>query len=194
MGVHVYESTDLCNLLMMSVALLLLYKKNWPLLATILFISITNRETPAFLLIPVFILWRKEKFPITYLLLCAVAVALPYFLLRYLIHPPQPAWFLTTFLNENIPFYEPGKLSVVFHGYLKFFLFIGPAVLLSLIGFKNKNEFLKVILWIVPFFIPVHFIVGHVEEYRMWMPLFLFLIPAGLLTLDTREINDAQFR
>ncbi|CAN5480943.1 hypothetical protein BH11BAC1_BH11BAC1_28610 [soil metagenome] len=192
MGVHVYETTDLCNLLVMCLALQFLYKRKWNRLALLLVIGMINRETPAFLLIPAFLLWRKEKFQMGYLLLLLGSVVIPYLSLRLLIHPPHPAWFLTVFLGENIPFYQPGKLPVVFSAYLKFILFVGPAACIAMTDLENKNHFLKIIVWMVPAFFLVHIVVGHVEEFRMWMPLFLVLIPLCMETIDQNIINSSN--
>ena len=182
MGMHVYETSDLCNLLFMILAMQSIYKGSWAITAALLFTAMFNRETPAFLLLPLFLMWQDKKVSTRHLLICTASVLTPYFLLKLLIHPPEPAWFLTVFLEENIPFYKTGNLDIVLAGYFKFLVFTGPAFLLAFIRFKDKKYFLKTASWAVLPFIPVHILVGHVEEYRMWMPLFLFLIPLGMET------------
>lgn len=187
MGVHAYESTDVANLMFMILALHLRYIKKWIWLAVILFISMLNRETPLLLIIPIFILWRVEKLPIRHLLLPVAALVIPYVLLKILIHPPEPSWFLTLYMSENIPFYEAGKLGIVFRSWIKFLLFCGPAMMLAFRQYKSVSVFLRSLLFIVPFFVTIHIFVGHVEEFRMWLPLFIFLIPPAMETFDKKE-------
>jgi len=196
-GVHVYETSDMVNLLWMIMALNLLYRQRWILLILVLFLSMINRETLAFLLLPIYLLTYRNVFKkdataaanvpapsIKWALICTAAVVIPYIGLKMLIHPPQPTWFLTLYMNENIPFYEPGNLGTVSLSYLKLIILLGVAAWLALTDLKTKNVFLRSLLIIVPFFIPVHIIVGHVEEYRLWIPLLLIFIPLAIESIS----------
>lgn len=191
-GIHVYETMDVCNLFFMSCALNLLYNHRWRWLIIILFFGMLNRETPAFLLLPVYIFLYKKKISIRWALLCTIAVLIPYFSLKLLIHPPQPFWFQTIYLSENLPFLKDSDPEIIGLGYLKFILLLGSALWIALSGFKNKNEFFRITMLIVPVYIPIHLIVGHLEEYRLWIPLFLFLIPLGLETIRSFKENGIK--
>lgn len=184
LGIHVYETTDVCNILFMILAMHLMYLQKWKWLAVVLFVSMLNRETPAFLLLPLWMMVYRNKSLFKWILICTLAVVLPYSGLKLFIHPPQPTWFLTMYMNENIPFYEQGNLPAIFISYAKFFILLAGASVLAFSDYKDKNKFQKSFVVILPFYFVVHLIVAHVEEYRIWIPLFLFLIPLALESLQ----------
>jgi hypothetical protein len=143
-----------------------------------------NRETP-FLLLPIIFIYDylNEK---GYLrsVFAVTAVVIPYFSLHLLIQENDPRWFALEGIGRNIPFADNSLTSTAILSIVRLLLLIGPVLFLSIYKFKYQPVFLKIISSAVPIFIIVHFIFGTVIEARLWMPVFILLIPLATGTLS----------
>lgn len=179
-GPSVIETADLMNALIFCLALYAIYRGRFSLLCAVLLVGTFNRET-TWILLPILFLrewfgtrsWRR-------LLVAAAAVALPYFGLRWLIDSPTPIWFLTQDIRLNIPFLSPQHTWGALVANLHLIFLLGPLIVLGAYRFREHPVFLQIASSIVPLFIIIHFIVGSIRETRLWMPLYLLLIPLAL--------------
>jgi hypothetical protein len=182
-GPSVIETADLMNVLIFSLALYAIYRNRFISLCAVLFVGTCNRET-TWILLPILFLhewfgprsWRR-------LLVAIAAVALPYFGLRWLIASPTPIWFLTEDIRLNIPFLSPQHTWGAVVANLHLLFLIGPLLLLGINHFKSQPFFLRIAASITPLFITIHYVVGSIRETRLWMPLYLLLIPLALNNL-----------
>jgi len=179
-GPSLIETTDLMNVLVCSLALCAINRGQFILLCAVLLGGTFNRET-TWILLPILFLrewfgprsWRR-------LLVAVVAVALPYFGLRWLIASPTPIWFLTEDIRLNIPLLSPQHTWGALVANLHLIFWLGPLIVLSIYRFREQPFFLQIVSSIAPLFIIIHFIVGSIRETRLWMPLYLLLIPLAL--------------
>jgi hypothetical protein len=179
-GPSVIETTDLMNVLIFSLALHAIYRGRFILLCAVLFWGTFNRET-TWILSP--ILFFREWFgPRSWrrLLVAVTAVALPYFGLRWLIASPTTIWFLTQDIRLNIPFLSPQHTWGALVANLHLLFLLGPLIVLGIYRFREHPIFLQIAFSIAPLFIIIHYIVGSIRETRLWMPLYLLLIPLAL--------------
>ncbi|MCI0697048.1 hypothetical protein L0337_34205 [candidate division KSB1 bacterium] len=179
-GPSVIETADLMNVLIFSLALLAIYRGRFILLCAVLFVGTFNRET-TWILLP--ILFLREWFgPCSWrrLLVAVAVVALPYFSLRWLITSPTPIWFLTQDIRLNIPLLSPQHTWGALVANLHLLFLLGPLIVLGIYRFREHPVFLRIAASIAPLFIIIHYIVGSIRETRLWMPLYLLLIPLAL--------------
>jgi hypothetical protein len=166
--------------LIFSLALHAIYRDRFILLCAVLFLGTFNRET-TWILLPILFLrewfgpraWRR-------LVVAIVAVALPYFGLRWLIASPAPIWFLTQDIRLNIPFISPQHTWGALVANLHLLFLLGPLIVLGIYRFREHPVFLQIAASIAPLFIIIHYVVGSIRETRLWMPLYLVLIPLAL--------------
>ncbi len=179
-GPSIIETADLMNVLIFSLALHAIYRGRFILLCAVLFFGTFNREA-TWILLPILFLrewfgarsWRR-------FLVAVVAVALPYFGLRALIASPTTIWFLTQDIRLNIPFLSPQHTWGAFVANLHLIFLLGPLLVLGAYRFREHPVFLQIAASITPAFIILHYIVGSIRETRLWMPLYLLLIPLAL--------------
>jgi hypothetical protein len=191
-GPSVIETADLMNVLMFSLALYAIYRDRFILLCAVLFVGTFNRET-TWILLPIFFLhewfgtraWRR-------LLVAVAAVALPYFGLRALIASPTTIWFLTEDIRLNVPFLSPQHTWVAIVANLHLLFLLGPLVVLGIHRFREHPVFLRLASAMAPLFIIIHYIVGAIRETRLWMPLYLLLIPLALDNLIKLLQSDSK--
>lgn len=182
-GPSVIETADLMIVLIFSLALRAIFLDRFVLLCAILFAGTLNRET-TWMLLPILFLrewfgdraWRR-------VLIAVAAVALPYFGLRWLIASPTTIWFLTQDIRGNIPFLSPQHTWVAIVANLHLLFLLGPSLLIGFHRFNAHPLFLRIAASITPLFIVIHYIVGSIRETRLWMPLYLLLIPLALNNL-----------
>jgi hypothetical protein len=183
-GPAIGENADLFNIVIFSLLLNALYKNQFSYVLAYLFIGTFNRETTWFL-IPVIFIWdyyTKRKLFRT--AIAFITVAIPYFGLRSLIHSPSPGWFNFDAIANNIPFIFPGSTSSALIANAHTLFLLGPLIIMSLMNFKNNPKFLQMVSYITPLFIVLHYIVGNIIETRLWLPLFILLIPLSLTTMN----------
>lgn len=182
-GPSVIETADLMNVLIFSLALHAIYRGRFILLCLVLFVGTFNRET-TWILLPILFLrewfnsrsWRR-------FLIVAAAVALPYFGLRWLIDSPSPIWFLTQDIQLNIPLVSLQHTWGALVANLHLIFLLGPLLMLGAYRFREHPVFLQIASAIAPVFIIIHYVVGSIRETRLWMPLYLLLIPLALANL-----------
>ncbi len=182
-GPSAIETADLMNVLIFSLALQTIYRDHFISLCVVLFCGTLNRET-TWILLPIIFLhdwfgprsWRRLPVAIA-------AVALPYFGLRWLIDFPTPIWFLTQDIRHNIPFLSPPHTWGALVANLHLIFLLGPLIVLGAYRFREHPVFLQIASSIAPLFIIIHYIVGSIRETRLWMPLYLLLIPLVLANL-----------
>jgi len=190
LGPSIGENADLLNIVVYLISLIALYKNSFGYLLLILFIGTFNRET-TWLLIPIIFLYDYfSKRSLYRTLLAGLAVAIPYFGLRLIIQTDSPVWFTFDGIIRNIPFlsFETTGKALVANAHTVFLL--GPLIILSILNFNKHPEFLRLISYITPVFIVLHYLFGSIIEARLWIPLFIILIPLSLNTLSL--IFDAQ--
>jgi hypothetical protein len=182
-GPSVIETADLMNALIFSLALHAIYRDRLILLCAVLFLGTFNRET-TWILLPILFLheWFGRRSWQRFLVAVA-AVALPYFGLRWLIASPTPIWFLTEDLRLNIPFLSSQHTWGALVANLHLIFLLGPLIVLGIHRFREHPVFLQIASSIAPLFILIHYIVGSIRETRLWMPLYLLLIPLALNNL-----------
>ncbi len=189
-GPAIGENADLFNMAIFCLALNALYKNSLGLFLAYLFIGTFNRET-TWMLIPVlFICDYVSKRNVFRTVLAVIAVAFPYFGLRLLIHSPSPDWFNFNEITRNIPFLSVKNTYAALIANIHVFFLLGPLILLSLLNFKNHPQFLKLVSYVTPLFIIVHYLIGNIIETRLLLPLFIILIPLTLNSIMQIFIND----
>jgi hypothetical protein len=94
------------------------------------------------------------------------------------------AWFTFEGLERNIPFLSKEYTATALVGNLHVIFLLGPLLLAGLYRFNEHPRFLRVAASIAPLFILVHYAVGTIVEARLWMPLFVVLIPLALRNID----------
>jgi hypothetical protein len=182
-GPSLPETGDLINVLVFILALTTLYLDRFALLCLILFLGTFNRETTWVLLPVLFLHDLLEGRPRWRILAALVSVAVPYFALRGLIDTPAPIWFRTDAIQDNLPFLSEESTHFALVSNVYFFVLLGPLVVTSLYQFKAHPRFLRIVGSMVPLFIVIHYAVGRIIETRIWMPLFIVLIPLVLHNL-----------
>jgi len=177
-GPSIIETSDILNLFVMTLALIAIMKDKTSRLAIIMVVGLLNRETPLILLPLIFIndiYFRKNMYRAISILFLSLSA---YFSVRFFINTGAVIeWFNFNFLQANIPFISGSFTRESFVGNFRLLLFIGPLILISLYNFKDHPKFLKISTSIIPIFLVVHYAVGNITESRLWLPLFLFIIP-----------------
>jgi hypothetical protein len=182
-GPSLIETADLMNVLIFSLALRAIYLGHFVLLCIILFVGTLNRETTWILLPILFLNDRLGRRTWHRLFMAGAAVALPYFGLRWLIATPTTIWFAVNDIPLNIPFLSPPHAAGALVANLHLMLLLGPLIALGVYHFRQHPFFLRIAASIAPLFILIHYIVGSIRETRLWMPLYLLLIPLALNNL-----------
>jgi len=182
-GPSITENDDLMNLAIFTLSLIALNKNQLVYLLAFLFIGTFNRET-TLLIIP--IIFFNDYFSgkgIRRTLLACAAIVIPYLGLRIFIHSPEPNWFTFKWIIHNIPFLSSETTSNALIANAHLFFLLGPLIILSLMNYNKHPKFLRTASYITPLFIVVHYLVGRIIEVRLWIPLFVILIPLALNTL-----------
>lgn len=198
MGPSIAETSDLVNLIVFSLAFMTIYENKFTPLVAILFIGSFNRET-TLLILPLFILNDYLSKRNAYRgLIVAAAVVVPYFALRIIIQTSMPQWFTFDGLSRNIPFLSSKDTMKAIMANIHVAVLLVPLLILSFHRFMDRPLFLRTAMIVTPFFIPIHYIFGTIIETRLWMPLFVVLIPLTLSTLvvyfdaDSAKVRTSQ--
>lgn len=175
-GPSAVETMDLVNLLVFVLALEWIHAGRLPALCAVLAVGTLNRET-VWVLVFIFALrdWleghglRRVMWP-------GLAVAVPYFGVRLLV-PSDAVWFGTKDLVYNIPFLRAETTWQAVLANTHVFFLLAPLIGLAAIRFREHPRFLQIAAAMTPVFILVHYVFGSIIERRLWMPLYVLLIP-----------------
>jgi hypothetical protein len=161
--------------------ILLKENKFWGLLLVI-FIASFNRETPIFLALFYFVysfrtgIFNKTKKLIKFILkngLLVLSWAIPYISLRIYFGIRNEANLEIAGIYSQLPHnLAPLNLTLLF-------VFLGIIWILAYINIKDNDLFTKRIMYIIPLFILVHFIMGHINETRLFLPITPPLLISG---------------
>jgi len=184
-GPTLIETADILNLLVFVVAFKLIYLNHFKSFCIILIFGTLNRETTLFLPLVLLIVNGINRKSLYQTLIALLAVAIPYFALHLLIHPPVSNWVTFDAISLNVPFLDRSKIFRVFIANIHLLILLGPLALIAFYKFPNHPIFLKSVSFIVPPFIVLHYIVGAIIEARLWMPMYIILIPLAVDTLVT---------
>ena len=189
-GPSIIETSDLLNMAIYSLALISLYKDSLRYFCLILFIGTFNRES-TWMILPILFIsdFIHRRGPWRSILAC-LAVGIPYVGMRLVIGSDAPAWVTLEGIVRNIPFLATEHTGEALMANVHVAVLLGPLLILALMNFKSHPEFLRVTSSIVPLFIVIHYIAGWIIETRLWMPLFVILIPLALNTL-TKTFGSA---
>ena len=189
-GPSIMETGDVLNAVVFVLAFSALHQNKFALLCAILFVGTLNRESTWILMIPISIAEYMNRRRAERIIITLLSIALPYFAVRML-HGSSSNWFMMAGLARNIPFISKDFLWNAIIANVHFVVLVGPLLLLSLYRFKERPRFLQVASSIVPLFILVHYAVAWIIEARIWIPLFLVLIPLSLESL--KQITGFDF-
>ncbi len=179
-GPSVIETIDLFNLGIFIAAFIQLQKEQWAPLYPLIFLGMFNRETPLFIIPIAFMVSASVRQNPVRLFAVSMCGLLPFAAIRFFLHPPVTEWFTMSGIGRNIPFLSEETTMNAVMGNIHFISLIGPLAGISLLKFSQHPPFLRKVAYITPFFIIVHYTVGNLVESRMWMPLFVILIPLAL--------------
>lgn len=182
-GPSVLETGDIANALVFISILLLLHQNKFVLLCAVAALGMLNRETPIALVPVVFLQdrfahrgWHRSA--ILLLILGAV-----YLVPRLLIESPSSNWFLFEGIPWNIPFVAENFAKPLVAN-VRLLVLLGPLLLLAFSRFQEQPVFFKHAAILVPIFLLVHYVLATIIEARLWMPLFVVLIPMAMHTLS----------
>jgi len=183
-GPTLIETIDILNVSVFLLALVALYTDSFRWFCAVLFIGTLNRETTFLLPLISFIVGGFNRKSIYRTLTAFLAVSLPYLALHVFIRPPTTDWIRFDAIVHNIPFPGSAVTPKVLLANLHLVILLGPLILLALYDFRAHPRFLKSVSYIVPLFVLIHYVVGVIMEARLWMPVFVLLIPLAVDTLD----------
>ena len=186
-GPSVIETADVFNLAIFIMSMIAIIGDSPLLLVSLLFIGTLNRETTWFVLPIVMINDGVLKKGPYRSLMAFAAIAIPYFGLRLVIPSASPMWFMTEGIVRNIPFLSDEYTRAALSANAHLLILIAPLVFLAVRKFKDHPQFLRIAVSITPLFILVHYVTGWIIEARLWMPLFVLLVPLAIDTLRTSD-------
>ena len=185
------ETGDLFNALVFVLGLLCMYRNRFGSLLALLAVGMLNRETPMFLLPVLFWEDRCQGRPVWRTLAAIAVAAIPYFGLRLLIEAKgEVTWFMFA-LPHNLPFVW-GHTRRALIANLRLFFLLAPLAATAVWRFREQPAFLRTAALMSLPFLAVHYLVGSVLEVRLWMPLFVFLIPLSAHRLQVLLARDIR--
>lgn len=186
-GVSLIETMDLFNLLFILIGLTLLFRQRYVVLLLLLPLTMLNRETP-WILLPLMVLvdWHQARVIRWRWVATLITLAVPYLALRMLLPAAGGAWMTFKVIPFNIPFLYLQHTPEALLSNLKLLLLVGPLGFLAWCDKNNHPPFLKAAGWVGILFIVVHYGVGIIREWRLWMPLFVLWLPLALRSLEAR--------
>jgi len=182
-GPSVLETGDIANALVFAAALLLIERNKFMLLCLVGTLGMLNRETPI-VLVPVLFLhdrfynrgWFRSAILISVL-------AVVYLVPRVVIESPSANWFLFEGIPWNLPFVAENFAKPLVAN-LRLLVLLGPLLLLGFSRFQEQPVLFKHAAILIPIFLLVHYVLATIIEARLWMPLFVVLIPMAMHTLS----------
>jgi len=188
-GPSVIETIDLLNLLFFVAILHCLQQEKFLLACTLALLSMFNRETCLLLAaLPVFHLGKKQGWQKS--LVLAAAMAIPYISLRVFLPTSSVMGFSLLALKLNVPFLSAETTGRALISNLHFWGVVGPLLLAAWFGRKNLPNFLRAALLIAPSFIAVHYVFGTIIERRLWLPLFILVMPGVLQFFRNQRLRQ----
>lgn len=193
-GPSVLESIDLVNALVFMLACLAIYHNQILSLTLLLAVGTLNRESTLLLLSPILIDDFRRRRSLVRTLVSASAVAIPYLGIRLPAGSFQD-WWTWEEIPRNIPFLSAELTGKALVATVHVLLLIGPLLFLALHRFREQPTFLKIVASSAPLIIMTNYLFGAVIESRVWLPLYVVLIPLALGTLARifeRPTSNAQ--
>jgi len=183
-GPSIIESIDILNFLMMTIALTAIYTGEFRSLILIMIIGLLNKETPLILLPVMFIYeWLQHK-RLNHFFWILLISAITFLIPRVFISSWDGSkWLDLEELSNNLSFFSGAQSSEIIMGTIRFGILIIPFVVIGLYKFNEHPLFLKIAASVIPLLIMIHYVVGKVEQWRLWMPLFPLLIPLAVNNL-----------
>lgn len=194
LGPNVVETADIFNLGIFILALHTLYKNQFIKFLVLIFVGTINRETTWFLLPVLFLNDLSSKKGFFRTIISFVAIAVPYFGLRLLIHVDDSIWFTFEKLSHNIPFLISELTTTALIANFHTAIFLLPFIILTVMNFKKHPDFLRTATYLTPLFIVVHYLLGSIIETRLWLPLIIILLPTSLHTLTLLFEEKSPFK
>ena len=184
-GPSVIETIDLLNIVVITVGLIAIFKKEWLLLGVVLLVGLLNRETPLILL-PVLFLYESRGDKKIGPMLVVSLIALAAFLLPRLMIPVsgEATWLAPIELLANLPIPGNENPREALIANVRLAILIGPLLIIGLLRFSEQPAFLKLAAYMLPVLIAIHFTTGRIIETRLWLPIFPFLIPLSIHNLS----------
>ena len=183
-GPSFIETEDILNTLVFVAALDAIYRNRFMLLCGILFIGLLNRETVLLILPALVLADRSAKRGYMRSGLITAAMIMGYIGIRLFVGTKEFDWVTIGGMVLNIPYLSEKNALRAVTGNLHMIALLGPLITISAYNFKNHISFLKLAASIVPLFIVVHYVFGTIIETRLWMPLFVILIPLAIGNLQ----------
>ncbi|MBI4547703.1 MAG: hypothetical protein HY707_06980 [Ignavibacteriae bacterium] len=182
-GPSIIETVDLLNVFFFILALTFIYTNKSITLYITLFLASLNRETIWFVIIVIILHDQLTNRGILRSLLSLSVVSLSYFGLRLMIGMHEFDWFYIRGLVHNIPFISEEFTTRAIVGNLRLAVLLLPMMVIGIYQFKSHPQYLKIASSIIPVFIVAHYLVGIIIESRLWMPLFVVLVPLTINNL-----------
>jgi hypothetical protein len=182
-GPTLIETADLLNLLVFLLAFIFIYHGYFKSFCVVLILGTLNRETTFFLPLVFLAVNRITRKFLFLTLIAFLAVAIPYCGLHLFIHPPISAWLTFDAMSHNLPLFGKSEISQIVAANVHLLILLGPLSLIAIYKFSSHPVFLRSVSLIVPLFILLHYIVGIIMEARLWMPMYIILIPLAIDTL-----------
>jgi hypothetical protein len=196
---HYFQPWSFLEIGTFSLGLLALYRQAWLGFGLIVFLSSLNRETAVFLPILYWmpigleVLQTRRINKVDFIKYARGAaftlVWLAVFLgLRLLIGSTSHVSSIQDIWLINM---QPINLKKTF---IAFTLFLGFFWFLVFRGYSKAPHYLRIGMWIVPFYLIVFNIWGYWFETRVLMTLYPILIPTGLCAIFTPATGNLPFR
>ena len=182
-GPTLIETADILNLLVFLLAFIFVYHNYFKSFCLLLFLGTLNRETTFFLPLVLLAVNRITQKSLFRTVVAFLTVAIPYCVLHLFIHPPISNWMTFDAATHNLPLLANSDLSQIAAANVHLVILLGPLFLIALYKFSSHPDFLKSVSLIAPLFILLHYIVGIIMEARLWMPLYIIVIPLAVDTL-----------
>jgi len=192
--------SDMVNLIIFILGFIVIRdnKDNW--LYPLLILGSLNHEMVVFLIL-VYLFYHLGEMQVRKLIfrllsyLATFSVIMFWLRLKYGLLPNfmdnkvhligYPMWQFNINLYSNL--FKSFSLT---HPALFILLIFGFFWILAFLNMKKKPKFLVKSAWVIPFYLIIQFLGANFAETRIFLPLFLLLIPLGLWNLDSILIKS----
>jgi len=185
--------SDMFNLLIFILGFMVIRdnKDNW--LYPLLILGTLNHQTVVFLIL-VYFFYNVGQMNFRKLFLRTVSYITIFGIIifgLYWKYGPLPSFMDNKIHLIGYPMYQFNlkmysnlfKFLSLTNSALFIFLLFGFFWILAFLNITKKPTFLVKSAWIIPFYLIIHFFLGNFAETRIFLPLFLLLIPLGLFSL-----------
>jgi hypothetical protein len=167
-------------------------KRRGPLYAIII-LACLNRETGLFLPFTFFLIsldFKAEKFGIPSkdmkdAVVCGVLGILVLLSLRLVRGFETATYSIAELQEENLRFMWYGLMTVP--------LVQGPFWIFAFFGYRNAPQFLRKAFWFTPFYLATLFIYSNWYGPRLYLLLYPFIIPVGLVYLFGVSVKSSDY-